>query len=565
MRFLTAGLLFVASIVLIILGIGQRTVWVGPSTHVVKISTTEAQPFFLVPNAALSKYPGKPTITVRGSGIVFAATARESDIDAWLGTESNAVVTFGGPKNATVIEARTGVKSGLKPVGSDLWRNETTGAGRVRLIDVDPSEENALLLARDGIANAPGNIKLVWQIEKDFTFSNYLLIAGGVLLILAFLTNFYSLIKLGRERRPRRKLPKAPRGPKYRPKRTQTYAAPRGRRSAKNLMIAAPAAVLTLSLLSGCSLIASPTATPTPTATNDAAQPPVSLNGDQMKRILVETAYVAKMADSGKDRHIITNRFTGPALEVRNSHYFLQSRKKDLAKLPEISPEAQITLPAADRSWPRTFMAVTQAVEENAVPQMLVFQQDSPRVNYKVLYTVELHQKTPPVAAAEIGAIPTAPDSGFLVMKPQDIVANYGDAINNPTTSLVRDGFDFSKDDFYKGIVDTQQKNTASLKNARIVFKHELGSPSILGLNTLSNGAVVSLYMRDVTMTKPKKANQAIVISGLEKVMFGSAGSTAGITTTYGDMMLFFVPNTGYGKVRLIGYTSGLISVKELR
>jgi len=564
MRFLTAGLLFVASIVLIICGIGQRTIWVGPSTHVVNIKATEDLPFYLVPNAALTKYPGNPTVTVRGEGNVFAATGRESDIDAWLGTEANAVVTFGGPKNSTVIEARTGLRSALSPVGSDLWRTETTGAGQVKLVDVDTSQENALLLARDGSVSAPGNIKLVWRIVTDLTFSNYLLISGAVALLLALFTNFFSLVKLRRERRPRRKLPKAPRGPKSRPKRSQSYAAPRGRRSARNFMLAAPAALVTLALLSSCSLLGPQHSSPSPTPTNDASQPPAALNAQQIKRILVETAYQAKMADTGTDRHLFTNRFTGPALEVRNVHYFLQAHKKDLAAMPAISSSAEITLPAADSSWPRTFMAVTKAVGASAVPQMLVFQQDNPRVNYKVFYTVELHQKTPPVASAEIGAIPTAPDSGFLVMKPLDIVKNYGDAINNPSTSPALPSFDISKDDFYKGIKDLQATNLASLKNGRIVFNHELGSQTILGLNTLSNGALVALYMRDVTITKPKKANQAIVVGGLEKILLGSAGSSTGITTTYGDMMLFFVPNTGYGKVRLIGYTSGLVSVKAL-
>ena len=285
----------------------------------------------------------------------------------------------------------------------------------------------------------------------------------------------------------------------------------------------------------------------------------------QIKHILVETAYDAKLADTGVDRHSFNNRFTGPALEVRNVHYYLQSHDKNLASMPVISSFAEISLPAADRQWPRTFMAVTRAAAANAVPQMLVFQQDDPRSNYKVWYTIELHQKTPLVASAAIGAIPTSPDSGFLVMTPNDIVNKYGDAINNPITSSALGSFDLSKDDFYQGIVASQAKNVASLKNAKIAFNHVLGTPTILGFNTMSNGALIALYMQDVTITKPKKSNQAIIVNGLEKILLGSAGSPAGITTTYGDMMLFFVPNTNAGKVRLLGYTSGLIKVKALK
>lgn len=565
MRFLTAGLLFVASILLVILGVGERTIWAAPSQHTVSLQTAQDVPFFKIPNAAFLKYPGKPTVTVRGTGNVFAATARESDIDAWLGNEANAVVTFGKSSTATVVENRAGVRSALTPVGSDLWRSEITGAGQVRIFDFNPADENALLLARDGVASAPGNIKIVWHLNVDQTLSNYLLLAGVAALVLAFLVNFNSLVRLGRERRPRRKFPKAPQGPRSRPKRQQTFAAPRGRRSAKSFAMAAPVGLLTVGLLSGCSFLSPNSTNPTPTATNDASQPPAALTAPQIKHILVETAYEAKLADSGADRHLFTNRFDGPALEVRNVFYYLQTHQKGLPNLPAISSFAEISLPAADKNWPRTFLAVTRSVGANAVPQTLVFQQDSPRTNYKVWYTIELHQKTPLVASVAVGAIPTAPDSGFLVVRPDDIVRQYGDAINNPTSSPSLSLFDLTKDDFYQGIVATQAKNTASLKNAKVAFSHVLGTPTILGLNTLSNGALIALYMQDVTTTKPKKANQAIVVSGLEKVLLGSAGSPSGITTTYGDMMLFFVPNTNGGKAQLLGYTSGLIKVQALR
>jgi hypothetical protein len=570
MRFLTAGLLFVASIVLVILGIGERTIWSDPNQHVVQLAADQSMPYYVIPNSALTHFAGSPTITVKGEGKVFAASGRESDIDAWLANEANALLTFGGPKNATVIEERTGIVSGLTPVGSDLWRTETSGAGRARLINLDTAEENAVLIARDGIKSAPGDIRIVWQINADQTLSNYLLTAGGICLTLALIANFYSIIKLRRERRPRRKLPKAPQGPKYRPKRKTSYAPPRGRRSARNFFVAVPASLLTVALLSGCSFntylfSGQSSETPSASPTVENAQPPVTLLGSQIKRILGETAYAAKMADTGADRHIITNRFAGAALEIRTVHYYLQSRKKGLANLTPISASAKIVLPAAEKSWPRTFMAVTKTANSSDAPQMLVFQQENPRSNYKVWYTIELHQKTPAVASAAVGAIQTAPDSGFLVKKPIDIVDGYGDLINNPLSSLAINDFDVSADDFYQGIVKSQATNLASLKNGKISFNHVLGSPNILGLNTMSNGALVALYMKDVTVTKPKKSTQAIVVGGLEKILLGKAGSTTGISTTYGDMMLFFVPNTNGGRIRLLGYSFGLVQVKALK
>ena len=564
MRFLTAGLLFAASIVLVILGIGQRTVWAGPENQTVLLKVSEDQPYFLIPNDALARFPGKPTVTVVGAGDLFLASGRESDLDSWLGSEANSIITFGGPRNEATVEARAGVRDVLNPVGSDLWRYETAGSEILTVANLDTSDENALLLASDGKAPAPGNIKLQWPVAKDFTFSNYLIIAGGALLILAFVTNFVALVKLRSQSRPRRKLPKAPHGPKYRPKRTTKYAAPRGRRALKRTAFALPAFVLTMSLLSGCSFVPSGQASPSATESVGASEVPPALVASQMKRILTETANLVAKADAGIDRHTISNRFTGPALEVRSINYFLQAKKKDLAGLPPISASAKIALPVAAKEWPRTFMAVTKGSAAGAAPQMLVFQQDTPRTNYKVWYSIELHSKTPKVASAEIGAVPTPADSGFLVLKPNEIVANYGDLINNRATSPAIDSFDVSNDDFYNGIVKVQAANSASLKNGKISFNHVLGNPNILGMNTMSSGALIALYMNDVTVTKPKKATQAIVVSGLEKILLGSVGSTRGISTTYGDMMLFFVPNTNGGKIQLLGYTSGLIKVKAL-
>jgi hypothetical protein len=564
MRFLTAVLLFAASIVLVILGIGQRTVWAGPASHEVRLKVVEDKPFFLIPNAALTKFEGRPTVTVKGNGNLFVASGRESDIDSWLGSESNSIITFGGPKNEAVIEARPGQKTVLSPVGSDLWRQEIKGATKIQLEAVNPADENALLLARDGSENAPGDISLEWPVSRDFTFSTYLIVAGAALLVAAFFINSVSLLKLRSQSRPRRKMPKAPHGPRSRPKRGRTYSAPRGRRALKRLALGLPAAALTVSLLSGCSISTAIDPSPTPTESLGDSQPPASLLVSQINRILTDTAAVASLADSGKDRTAISNRFAGPALEVRNVNYLLQSRQKSVPGLPTISANAKIALPVAAKEWPRTLMAVTRDATAGSAPQMLVFQQDSPRTNYKVWYSIELHLKTPKVAATETGAVPTPADSGFLVMKPQDIVTNYGDLINNPYTSLAINDFDVTNDDFYHGIVKIQATNSASLKKGTIVFNHVLANDNILGLNTASSGALVALYMNDVTVTKPKKATQAIVVSGLEKVLLGSAGSLKGISTTYGDMMLFFVPNTGGGRIQLLGYTSGLIKVKGL-
>ena len=53
--------------------------------------------------------------------------------------------------------------------------------------------------------------------------------------------------------------------------------------------------------------------------------------------------------------------------------------------------------------------------------------------------------------------------------------------------------------------------------------------------------------------------------SELQQVALGAKGSVKGVVTTYGDMLLFYVPSVGQdNRVRLLGWQTGLLKVKSL-
>ena len=64
---------------------------------------------------------------------------------------------------------------------------------------------------------------------------------------------------------------------------------------------------------------------------------------------------------------------------------------------------------------------------------------------------------------------------------------------------------------------------------------------------------------------KPTKRNWGITVNALEQVALCAKGSIKGVVSTYGDMLLFYVPSVGQtAKIKLLGWQAGLLKVKSL-
>jgi hypothetical protein len=72
--------------------------------------------------------------------------------------------------------------------------------------------------------------------------------------------------------------------------------------------------------------------------------------------------------------------------------------------------------------------------------------------------------------------------------------------------------------------------------------------------------------MNDTEIVRPKIRGQAVSVTTLEgKILLNAPGSSTGLKTVYGNMMLFYVPVSGSTeKIRLIGASQGILSVKAL-
>lgn len=563
MRLLIAIGLFLLSLAFLLVGIAQRTVWAPPASYKMAVNYEAANPFVVIPKATLELYPGEPTVSVSGPRAVFLATARENDIVAWVGESPRTMIT--SQENGNKLEATSvpGAGSGYSPAGSDLWRSSTSEQKTAKL-KVSPASGEAMFVASDGSSAAPGSIKIVWPNKFDLFTSNLLLGIGFGLLVIALILNLVHYTSMRKRRGPRRRVPKAPQGPKLRIGKQPRMAPPRGRRAARKVIFALPASALVLAMVTGCApTTAEPEATPTATAV--IADPPV-VTAAQLQRILGQVAKVAKDGDAKSKGALLSSRFAGPALQQRTAYYTLRKLDKKLKALPAIAGKPiTFSLPAASSLWPRAIMAVTDEAGAPS-PQMLVLVQETPRAQYQLWYNIRLMQgaSIPLVPVADIGAIPVASDAKFLKAVPSELPSIYGSIIDNGAGIAGAERFALTNDEFFKQISQSQDAQVAALKNGKITFTHKLGSTNVVSLATADGGALVALSMIDGYTIRPTKRGSAITVTGLEKTLLGASGSPTGVVSKYSDMLLFYVPQTGSDdRIRLLGVTQGLLSIRS--
>jgi hypothetical protein len=556
--------LFVLSLSLALVGVAQRTIWAPPPANVLTLEYDAENHFAVIDQKTLSTYPGNPTVTVFGDEKTFVSSGRESDIRAWIADSSFTSIQV---KDAETLElepvSNFGIDLALSPRGSDLWRDEANGKQKAELV-VTNEHDAAVLIATDGLSASPGKVTVSWPIAYDLTPSNINLIVAGVLLAAALVINLFSVSEERKRRRPQRRVPKAPQGPKTRGRKSNLEIPRRGRRVARKVSVAT-SGLLVLGLLSGCAPAAAPI-DPSPSPSSDVvADPPVLLES-QIQKIVTNVAMWAKKADGATDKSMLLTRFEGAAQQMRTTYYYLMSKSTKNEALPIIEERVTWSLPASSTIWPRTLMVVTDAEDTN-LPQMLIMSQSSPRSQYKVSFVISLvpGAALPPVAAAEAGAIPVASDSAYLKVVPRELPPTYGDVIDKGTLSEFYELFDLENDKYYADVSALEQAQVQKLTKAKIKFRHYLGSSKVLSLSTASGGALVAVYMKDDYTIKPIKVGSGVTVSGNEKILLGSAGSVKGVRSTYGNMMIFYVPPLSADeKTTLLGVTQGLLSVKGL-
>jgi len=575
MRFVIATVLLVASAISVLLGFALREPFAQQSVHRVDFEVNSPYSYTLIPNSLLKTYDGEVSVEATGIKEIFYADGSERDIQDWIGTSNH--VRLGLAVESLEPKFTEVTTGGLdsNPTGSDMWRSQLTVKKKLLNV-VSMFDDTAVLLASNGFSRAPEKIAVIWDAKPPVNWPQVLIFGGLGLLLGAIIMNYLALRNIRKLRGPRRRIPKSPSGPKYRRK-IRPEVPVRGRRaigkSKRRRLLAAPASLISLALLAGCSAPAESETIEKPKfeAVN------VVVTDAQLQRIVSAVATKVKDADSSREERTLSERVAGPALGIRKVQYYLQSKSKKIPKLPAIlanpiTVALPMEIPTPGLGWqPRTLMVVTKSEDTALTPQLMVLHQRSPRENYKLWYLIDLlpNGQFPNVAAQSVGALPVAADTTFLVTPLKSIPFKYGNVLNKGLASKYSAEFDLTSDEFYAALSESQtkQKEDAAKVNATIKFQHSLGEKNILGLLTVESGGLVAISMNDTSIIKPKVRGEAVSVNLLDqKLLLDSPGSSTGLRIVYGNMLLFYVPVAGSDeKVRLVGASQGLLSVKSIR
>jgi hypothetical protein len=571
MRFVIATVLLATSALSVLLGFVLKGPLDANAGHRIEFKVDSAYSYLVIPHDTLTKFDGDISIQATGTKKIFYADARERDIQDWIGTSNFVRLNVNPSTNKPDISPVTAGGIDTNPTGSDLWRSQLNVKNNL-LTTVSMYDDTAVLLASDGLHRGPTNVTVIWQSANLINWPLLLIYGGAVLLVLALIMNYIAFRHIRKLRGPRRRIPKAPKGPKYR-RRVRPDVPRKGRRSSRRRMMVAPVALISLSLLAGCS-----SAAPAQNATDKPKfeQVSVVVTDSQLQRIVGEVASTVNLADKTRDEKALLTRVSGTALDIRKVQYLLQIKSKKIPKLPElvanpVTVALPMQLPVESQVWqPRTIMVVTKSDSTNRAPQLMVLQQATPRENYKLWYLIDLlpTAKFPKVAAQDTGALAVDLDNAYLATTLKSLPFKYGDTINKGLDSKFATEFDLASDKFYAALSESQTQQTADLKkaNATIKFLHSLGNPNSIGMLTVESGGLVAISMDDTSLIRPKIRGVAVSVTQLDhKILLDAPGSATGLKIVYGNMLLFYVPVAGSEEqIRLVGASQGILSVKAL-
>ncbi len=190
LRLKIAIVLAVVGLVVLGLGIGQRTIWLPPATLTAAVpADVTPAPLSVIGPELLNTRDGQFTLTIKNEGPIQLAVARERDVTAWIGEAAHTQIGGPDPEHATLsAESIAGTQNVPNPAGSDLWVSEEKSADQMTYTWQAPGRGDwALLLSSDGKAPAPTDISITVDNEAGTPWAVPLMVIGSALLALAAL------------------------------------------------------------------------------------------------------------------------------------------------------------------------------------------------------------------------------------------------------------------------------------------------------------------------------------------------------------------------------------------
>jgi hypothetical protein len=625
-RFVWAVVAFVLATLLIGAGIAQRTIFMGPSAQQTELSVTEPAPYMLVDGAVLRENPGQQTLLIRGEGEIFAAYGRTADLEAWLSDATYNSVDLGadGASVSTLVEPEDvaddseettdgdpAESEGRDPVGSDLWLDSFSEADQL-ITDMQLPEGMSVLIAKDGVENAPSDVVISWPLDRTTPWVGPLIAAGGAVLLFGLVMYVLAIRHQRRGRGPRRKGPgplpatqpielsvePAPvRTALETPSDTEPASEPapdekstpkteRRAHSMRRRLLVLPAFGVAAMLFAGCSSDswpqfgeASPTPSPTQTVITPENQKPPAVTEAQASRILKGIAGTLEEADAALDIELAGTRLDGAALAARTTDYTLRAAVADRTP-PAVIPTdvIEVLLPQATDGWPRTVLALSKSKSDDTVPPViLTMTQADPWSNYKVSNIAEMQAsaEVPELAPAWLGtSLITENASAFLALAPDELATAFADVVDAGEESEYRSLFDPVSMTLADSIVASRAAVTQSLvdngaaETSTTAFDIVPSTTPPVAMATLDSGAIVAISMIDSETIAPTSTDAVIKFGENPdaKALTGVEEAAKGVVTTYGLQLFFSVPAQGSTEqIRLLAVHQDILNVEVIQ
>ncbi|HEX4057723.1 MAG TPA: hypothetical protein VHX87_05345 [Galbitalea sp.] len=589
MRFVLAIVFFVLALATLGTGVAQRTLLAGPDHVTLATTASKPAPVTIIDGAALNAYPEAQTVKLAGtSSTSFAAYGRTSDVMAWVGNTNYTEVRLNPKTDELESTFHHGVATKVpNPSGSDLWLQQYKFGSFAQFRAKIPASMSVIAVSNGRLA-APPSVSVTWPLDNSTPWSGTLILIGAIALIIGIILLLWAFTHLRRTRGPRRsqpRMPKLPKQPRYKTSARSISSGRaaagqsgrgKGRRAIRNFVTIVPVLGISAALLVGCS------AAPAPTVVSDSKLAPKQVGGSggkipavttvQLQEIVRRISKTVGTADANLDPKLIATRMAGAALEERLANYIVRKARPSMEQsvdIPDIL--GNYNLPEATKNtWPRSVFTVVKSGSKSNLEYVgLVLIQKSPRVNYKVNYAVTLQPNTrlPNVAPAIVGTTRLDPDIGLLKLQPSAIALAYGAILDEDSAAPSYKLFQ-SKGDAFRtqvGLASKQQQEATLPKTAKLTYTNSNGDAPIVALVTINSGALVAVDLNETETVKPDQAGAAVTAPGAIGAYLGTVTSTKGITATYGDQLLFYVPpGRSSGKIVLLGYSQGLINAEEL-
>ncbi|MDO5051814.1 MAG: hypothetical protein Q4E05_02860 [Pseudoclavibacter sp.] len=212
MRFILAAIAMAASLTMFLVGFLQISEARAHDHVTVAGQSVSGAPVVVIPSETLTSRSGSQTVEISAAGPVTAVVGRQGDVAGWIGSASHERAEL-GEEGALVFTAVAGEEATVpSPAGSDLWFQEYAEDGRMK---IEPSLPPgfAIMIVGDGAAAALETVSITWPLDGRAPWSGPLLIGGAFFLLLALALLLWQLLRMRRDRKPRRRAaPVAPAG-----------------------------------------------------------------------------------------------------------------------------------------------------------------------------------------------------------------------------------------------------------------------------------------------------------------------------------------------------------------